>query len=251
MRIKLNFRWCFQNEMWLLIVAQRSQTSYDLKFLIVTRTKWIVYRFQSRDANRDNYNNDSNVRFFLLKDWFASINWLELELQLNMFIIQTNRCFIKSKIRDSLCIRRFFIEIFNDYRISLINDFIVIFTVFETRICEIFLITSFDAYIEICSLKFESRSESRLLVSSLNRCKSFIRLWFASLQKTCLQHQETIIQKYSWLQRFVYLKKWLKHQLKIPLRLLPYKFGRGGPGTRMPSIRKRFFHAKSSDSLLY
>ena len=122
-----------------------------------------------------------DVRFLLLKDWFANINWLKLELQFNMFIIQTNRCFIKNRIRDSLCIRRFSIEIFNDYRISLINDFIVIFTIFETKICEIFLITSFDAYIEVCSLKFESRSENRLFVFSLNRCKSFIRFWFASL----------------------------------------------------------------------
>ena len=72
-----------------------------------------------------------------------------------MFIIQTNRCFIKSKIRDLLCTRRFSIEIFNDYRISLIIDLFMIFTVHETRVYEIFLITLFDAYIEICSLKFE------------------------------------------------------------------------------------------------
>ena len=112
----------------------------------------------------------------------ASINWLELELQLNMFIIQTNRCFIKSRIRDLLCTRRFSIEVLSDYRISLIIDLFVIFTAFETRVCEILLITSLsDAYIEVCSLKFESRSENRLLVSDLNRCKSFTRLWFESL----------------------------------------------------------------------
>ena len=46
MRIKLNFRWCFswcsRNDVWLLIAAQRSQILYDLRFLIVTRTKRIV-----------------------------------------------------------------------------------------------------------------------------------------------------------------------------------------------------------------
>ena len=128
-----------------------------------------------------------------MKNWFASINWLKLKLQLNMFIIQTNRCFIKSKIRDLLCIRRLFIEIFNDYRISLINDLFVIFTVFETRVYEILLIISFDAYIEICSL--ESRHQcraiafsfliwivaSRLFDSDLNRYTMFetlkIRIW--------------------------------------------------------------------------
>ena len=92
-----------------------------------------------------------------------------------MFIIQTNRFFIKNRIRNLLCIRRLFIEIFNDYRISLINDLFVIFTVLETSVCEIFLITSFDAYVEIYSLKFESKFENRLFVSDLNRCKSFIR----------------------------------------------------------------------------
>ena len=92
-----------------------------------------------------------------------------------MFIIQTNRCFIKNKIRDLLCTRRLSIEILNDYRISLINDLFVILTVLETSVCEILLITSFDAYVEIYSLEFESRSENRLFVSGLNRCKSFIR----------------------------------------------------------------------------
>ena len=53
---------------------------------------------------------------------------------------------------------------------------------FRTRICEILLITSFDAYIEVCSLKSESRFDNRLLVSDLNRCKSFIRFWSESLQ---------------------------------------------------------------------
>ena len=43
------------------------------------------------------------VKFLFLKDWFANINWLELKLSFNMFIIQTNRCFIKNKIRDLLC----------------------------------------------------------------------------------------------------------------------------------------------------
>ena len=96
------------------------------------------------------------VRFFFLKDWFQCINWLKLELQLNVLVIQTNRCFIKSKIRDLLCTRRLSIEILSDYRISLIIDLFVIFTVFETKICEIFLITSLsDAYIEVCSLKSE------------------------------------------------------------------------------------------------
>ena len=132
--------------------------------MIVIRTKRTVYRFQSRNANRDDYNNDSNVKFLLLRDWFANINWLKLKLQHNMFIIQTNCCFIKNKIRDLLCIRRFSIEIFNDYRISLINDLFVIFTIFEIRICEIFLITSFDAYIEICSLK--SKHQCRAIVFS-------------------------------------------------------------------------------------
>ena len=123
--------------------------------MIVIRTKRIVYQFQSRNANRDDYNNDSNVKIFFLKNWFANINWLKLKLSFNMFIIQTNRCFIKSKIRDLSCIRRFFFEIFNDYCISLIKNLFVIFTIFEIKICEIFLITSFDAYIEICLLKFE------------------------------------------------------------------------------------------------
>ena len=171
--------------MWLLIVAQRSQISYDLRFLIVTRTKWTVYRFQSRNANRDDYNSDSNVKFLFLRNWFANINWLKLKLQFNMFIIQTNRCFIKSRIRDLLCTRRLSIEIFNDYRISLIIDLFVIFTVFETKIYEILLITSlFDAYIEVCSLEFVSRSGNRLFVFNLNRCKSFIRFWSESLQNT-------------------------------------------------------------------
>ena len=103
-----------------------------------------------------------------MKNWFANINWLKLKLQFNMFIIQTNRCFIKNTIRDLLCIRRFFIKIFNDYRISLINDLFVIFTIFEIKSCEIFLITSFDAYIEICSLKFEQEFEHqcRIIVFS-------------------------------------------------------------------------------------
>ena len=52
---------------------------------------------------------------------------------------------------------------------------------FQTRICKTLLITSFDAYIEVCSLESESRFDNRLFVSDLNRCKSFIRLWFESL----------------------------------------------------------------------
>ena len=98
---------------------------------------------------------NATVKFLFRRNWFTCINWLELKLQLNVFIIQTNRCFIKSKIRDLLCIRRFFIEIFNDYRISLIINLFVIFIIHEIKIYEIFLITSFDAYIEICLLKFE------------------------------------------------------------------------------------------------
>ena len=124
--------------MWLLIVTRRSQISNDLKFLIVNRTKWIVYRFQSKNANRNNYNNDSNVKIFFRKNWFTCINWLKLKLQFNMFIIQTNRYFIKSKIRDLLCIRRFFIEILNDYRISLIINLFVIFTIYKIKIYEFF-----------------------------------------------------------------------------------------------------------------
>ena len=167
---------------WLLIVAKRSQISYDLKFLIVTRTKQTVYRSQSKNANRDDYSSDSSVKLFFLRDWFQCINWLKLKLQLNVFVIQTNRCFIKNKIRDLLCTRRFSIEIFNDYRISLITDLFVTFTIFETKICEIFLITSLsDAYIEICSLKSEHQCRAitfsfliwivanRLLDSDLHR----------------------------------------------------------------------------------
>ena len=123
-----------------------------------------------------------------MKNWFANINWLKLELSFNIFIIQTNRCFIKSKIRDLLCTRRFFIEILNDYRISLIKNLFVIFTTFEIRICEIFLITLFDAYIEICSLKFEYQCRAivfsfliwivanRLFDSDLNRYIDVVRL---------------------------------------------------------------------------
>ena len=98
-----------------------------------------------------------------------------------MFIIQTNRCLIKSRIRDLLCTRRLSIEILSDYRISLIIDLFMIFTVHETRIYETFLITSFDAYIEVCSLRFEHQCRaivfsfliwivaSRLLDFDLNR----------------------------------------------------------------------------------
>ena len=122
-----------------------------------------------------------------MRNWFLCINWLKLELQFNVFVIQTNRCFIKNKIRDLLCIRRFFIEIFSDYRISLIKNLFVIFTVFEIRICEIFLITSFDAYIEICSLEFEHQCRtivfsfliwivaSRLFDFDLNRYTIFFQ----------------------------------------------------------------------------
>ena len=173
-RIELNFRWCSQwcslNKVWLWIVAQRSQTSYDLKLMTVTRTKEIVCWFQSRDTNRNDYWSDSNVRFLLSKDWFICINWLKLKLLLIMLVIQTNRCFIKNWIRDSLCIRnsdKSFIEILNDYRISLIHDLFVTFTTFETNVCETLLITSFDAYIEVCSLKFEHQD---LIV--------VFRLWF-------------------------------------------------------------------------
>ena len=117
-----------------------------------------------------------------MRDWFASINWLELELQFNMLIIQTNRCFIKSKIRDLLCIRRFSIETLNDYRISLIIDLFVIFTTHEIRIYEILLITSFDAYRSLLIEIWASMSSNRFFVFDLNRCKSFIRFWFESLQ---------------------------------------------------------------------
>ena len=55
-----------------------------------------------------------------------------------MLVIQTNRCFIKSRIRDLLCTRRFSIETFNDYRISLIHDLFVIFTVFELESVKFF-----------------------------------------------------------------------------------------------------------------
>ena len=122
-----------------MIFVECNYEIYDKKFLIIIRC----------------------VKLLLLKDWFANINWLELKLQFNMLIIQTNRCFIKNRIRDLLCIRRLSIEILNDYRISLINDLFVTFTVFETRIYEIFLITSFDAYIEVCSL--ESRHQCRAI----------------------------------------------------------------------------------------
>ena len=121
------------------------------------------------------------VRLLLSKDWFTCINWLELKLFLILHVIQTNRCFIKSKIRDLLCIWRSFIESFNDYRISLIHDLFVIFTTFETNVCEILLITSFDAYIEVCSLRSEHQNliivysfliwivANRLFDSDLNR----------------------------------------------------------------------------------
>ena len=141
-RIELNFRWCSQwcslNIVWLLIVAQRSQTSYDLRLMIVTRTKETVCWSQSRDANRNDYCSDLSVRFLLSKDWFICINWLELKLFLNMLVIQTNRCFIKSRIRDLLCIWRFSIEIFNDYRISLIHDLFVTLTAFELESVKFF-----------------------------------------------------------------------------------------------------------------
>ena len=129
-------RWCFQNNIWLLIVAQRSQIAYDSKFLMMIRTKWTIYKFQSRDANRDDYNNDSSVKFLFSENWFICINWLELKL--HVFNIQTNRCFIKNKIRDLLCIWRFSIEIFNDYRISLIHDLFLIFKIFELKFMQLF-----------------------------------------------------------------------------------------------------------------
>ena len=128
----------------------------------------------------------------------ANINWLELELQFNMLIIQTNRCFIKSKIRDLLCTRRLSIEIFSDYRISLINNLFVIFTVLETKIYETFLITSFDAYIEVCSLKFEHQCRaivfsfliwivaSRLLDFDLNRYIIFFQRNRSFMKFMCL-----------------------------------------------------------------
>ena len=48
-------------------------------------------------------------------------------------------------------------------------------------------------------------------------------------EKTCLQHQETTIQKYLRLQRFICLKSDWNIKCQISLRLLPYKFERGGP----------------------
>ena len=176
-------RWCSQNNVWLLIAAQRSQTSYDLRLLIVTRTNETVCWPQSRDATRDDYSSDSSVRLLLSEDWFTCINWLELEMHL--IVIQTNRCFIKSRIRDLLCIWRFSIEILNDYRISLIHDLFLIFTVFELEICEILLITSSDEYIEVYSLRSEHQCRavdfssliwiiaSRLFDSDLNRYNIF------------------------------------------------------------------------------
>ena len=118
-----------------------------------------------------------------LKRLITYINWLNLELLFNILVIQTNRCFIKSRIRDLLYIRRFFIEILNDYRISLIHDLFVIFTTFELESVKFFWLHHYSTHISSLFTKiWASRFDNRLLVSDLNYCKSFIRFWFESLQ---------------------------------------------------------------------
>ena len=147
MRIELNFRWsfewcsswCFRNNMWLLIAAQRSQVSYDLRLLIVTRTNRTVCWSQSKDANRDNYSSDSNVRLLLSEDWFTYMHQLiKIRIASHIACYSNESLLHQEQNSWSTMYSTISIETFNDYRISLIHDLFVILTVFELESVKFF-----------------------------------------------------------------------------------------------------------------
>ena len=129
---KHEFYWFFVNNLWIFNTKKKIFIKKNI------RAQYFLCRFWKSFVDKiENYERRfKTVRLFLSEDWFICINWLELEL--HVFDIQTNRCFIRNRIRDLLCIWRFSIEIFNDYRISLIHDLFLVFKILELKFMQFF-----------------------------------------------------------------------------------------------------------------
>ena len=158
---------------------QRSQTWNNLKFCVMNRTKLKKYCFQSKDANRDDYNSDSNVNFFFKKliylhqltriktlfHWYSNESLFHQKQ--NSWFTMYLTIFYRNSQRLSYIVNTWFIFNFHNFRIKSLWNFsnYIVWRIYRNLLIKV----------------WTSMSSNRFLVFDLNHCKSFIRFWLASL----------------------------------------------------------------------